>query len=369
MKLCIIYNFTQKYREPIFKHIDKTYDCKWYFGTNKTDIAGFDIKVLKDATIIKNYYSKNTPFYYQDGIVSLANKKEFDNFLTLGDPFNVSMWLLLLRLKLFNRNKKVYLWTHGWYGRESFIRKVFKKAFFKMADGIFLYGYYAKGLMINEGFSEDKLYVIHNSLDYDKQIELRKTLNCTDIYTNHFGNNNKVIVFIGRLSNYKRLDLLLDVIANLKNKGENYNLVLIGDGSMRENLEKQAQDLGITNNTWFYGACYDEDKNAELIYNADLCVSPGNVGLTAVHTMMFGTPVVTHDTYSMQGPEFEAIREGETGSYFKINDKQSIEQCISNWFKQRTNDRQQIRENCYKEIDTQWNPYFQMEVFKKVIKQ
>lgn len=41
----------------------------------------------------------------------------------------------------------------------------------------------------------------------------------------------------------------------------------------------------VDKNVWFYGSCYDEQTNAELIYNADMCVAPGNVGLTAIHAM------------------------------------------------------------------------------------
>lgn len=368
MRLCIVYNFTQKYREPIFREIDKEYDCIWFFGNNKTNIAGFEINVLKDARLIKNHYSKYTPFYYQKGISALAKRKDIDNFLVLGDPFNISMWLLSLRIKLFNRNKKIYFWTHGWYGRENSLRRIFKKVFFKFADGILLYGNYAKELMIKEGFKENKLFVIHNSLDYKNQLELRKHLTASDIYSKHFGNKNKTIVFIGRLTKQKRLDLLLDVISSLKKRGEMFNLALIGDGSVRQDLEKQAANTGISDNVWFYGACYDDTQNAELIYNADLCVSPGNVGLTAMHTMTFGTPVATHDTFCMQGPEFEAIKEGLTGTFFRFNDKDSIETCISNWFKRHTDDREEIRQNCYKEIETQWNPEFQMKILKEIIK-
>ncbi len=368
MKLCVIYNFTQKYREGIFTKIDNEYNCDWYFGNNKTDIKGFDISILRNARIVRNHFIPHTPFYYQTGIPSLSRKKDIDTFLILGDPFCLSAWLLSIRTKLFNRNKKLYFWTHGWYGKENLPRKIFKKLFFKMSDGIFLYGNYAKQLMIKEGFDEKKLHVIHNSLDYDKQLELRNSLHETDIYKKHFGNDNKNLIFIGRLTEVKRIDLLLASIANLKNKGEEYNLVLIGDGVMRKELEKMSFNLGINDNIWFYGACYDDNKNAELIYNADLCVSPGNVGLTAMHTMMFGTAVATHDTFSLQMPEYEAIKEGETGSFFKINNVESIEKCISSWFKKHANEREDVRQKCYKEIDTQWNPYFQLEVLKQVLK-
>ena len=58
------------------------------------------------------------------------------------------------------------------------------------------------------------------------------------------------------------------------------------------------ENLNLQDQIWFYGACYDESKLGELIFNADLCVSPGNVGLTAVHSMGYGTPVITHNNFA-----------------------------------------------------------------------
>ena len=40
MKLCVIYNFAQHYRTAIFRMINETYDCDFYFGENRTDIKG-----------------------------------------------------------------------------------------------------------------------------------------------------------------------------------------------------------------------------------------------------------------------------------------------------------------------------------------
>ena len=34
---------------------------------------------------------------------------------------------------------------------------------------------------------------------------------------------------------------------------------------MRSNLEKNVSEKGLTKNVWFYGSCYDEQTNAELI--------------------------------------------------------------------------------------------------------
>lgn len=51
--------------------------------------------------------------------------------------------------------------------------------------------------MIKDGFDPDKLYTIHNSLAYDKQIEVRKQLQKTSVYQEHFGNDNKNLFLCG----------------------------------------------------------------------------------------------------------------------------------------------------------------------------
>ena len=162
--------------------------------------------------------------------------------------------------------------------------------------------------------------------------------------------------------------MLIDAVTLLKQRGCAYNIVFIGDGEMRQDLECLVAKKNLTNNVWFFGACYDEQTNAELIYNADLCVAPGNVGLTAMHTMVFGCPVITHDDFKWQMPEFEAITKGITGDFFRYGNIDSLAETINNWLLSKRNKREEVRQNCFKEIDNNWNPKFQMEIFKEHLK-
>ena len=361
-KLCLIYNFAPKYRKCIYQLIDNCFNCDWYFGNNFTDIKGLELSVLKNAKEVPNILLFGN-WYWQKGIIKLISK--YNTFFMLGDLFCLSTWIMAFLVKLCPK-KKVYFWSHGWYGKETFIKKVLKKIFFRFANGTFLYGNYARKLMIENGFDGSKLFVIHNSLDYDAQLKLRNEIEPSDIYTRHFCNENKTLIFIGRLTEVKRLDMLIQAVAKLKQKSKQYNIVLVGDGVMKDALQKQAAEAGV--DVWFYGACYDERTNAELIYNADLCVAPGNVGLTAMHTMVFGTPVITHDDFKWQMPEFEAIKAGETGDFFTCGDIDSLAQAIERWLDTHGNDREAVRKACYNEIDTQWTPQFQIEVLKSVIR-
>jgi glycosyltransferase involved in cell wall biosynthesis len=363
-KVCLIYNYAQHYRTDIFKLMDKGISCDFVFGDKMDDVKKMDYSVLSHfKKEVENKTFIRKPIYYQKGVLSLLTER-YSTYLILGDLYCLSTWIMLLLAKFYK--KKTYLWTHGWYGRETLIKSLFKKIFFRLADGIFLYGNYARDLMIKEGFKETELFVIYNSLSYDEQVAIRKELKPSSIYLDHFNNYFPNLIFVGRLTKVKSLELLLDAIAILKLQSYEVNLTLIGDGAMKDELIKQAQRLGIKR-VWFYGACYDENELSDLIYNADLCVSPGNIGLTAIHSMTYGTPVLTHNNFPYQMPEFEAIEDGSTGTFFDYENRQSLANSIKHWFSIAT-ERELIRQKCYSVIDTKYNSHVQLETFIKNIK-
>lgn len=367
-KLCMIFDTPSLYREAIHQKIDEEYDCDWYFGDYNYKVKTYNPHKYKICKILHVVDIPYVNLYTTKGMVSLLFKKKYQNLFMVGEPRNVAVWTLAILKRLFLRRKRLYFWAHGWYGKESFFQGFIKKIVYKSADGIFTYGQYAKDLMVKNGFDENKIFVIHNSLDYDKQLKLRKNIRASSIYKDHFKNCNPTLIFIGRLTEVKRLDMLVTALFSLNKEERKCNLVFVGDGPMRESLEKQVEQLGLKDNVWFYGACFDEKTNAELIYNADLCVAPGNVGLTAIHSMMFGTPVISHDNFMYQMPEFEAIKSGKTGEFFKYCDEYSLCTTISNWFAAHLMERETVRNYCFKEIDDSWNPYFQINIFRKNLK-
>lgn len=360
-KLCLIYNTAPRYREAIYQAIDNEYDCDWYFGKAKTDIKQMDLSLLKNTFIYKTCGNPNI-LYWKKGIIKLLFKKRYQNFFILCESRSLTDYIFIGLSRLLK--KKVYIWTHGLYGKESFFEMLLKRWQFKHVDGIFVYSNYGRNLLIKQGIPAVKVFTIHNSLHYNQQKELRDCILPSSIYKRHFGNEYSTIIFIGRLTKIKKLDMLIEAIVKLKAKGEYYNLVFIGDGAEKENLKLKVESSGIQDNVWFYGASYDEIQNAELIYNADLCVSPGNIGLTAMHVLAYGCPIITHNSFEWQMPEFEAVHQGITGDFFVKDNVDSIVEVISKWFTMNRDKREDIRQACYKEIDTQWNPYFQMNVLK-----
>lgn len=366
MKLLLVCNNAPLYREAIFSLIDQTFDCDWVFGEALGDIKQFDVKKLRGkVSVVKNVSMLFGKAYWQKGVVKQLFKV-YSHYILLGEERCLSTWVFIFLSRLIP-SKRVYFWTHGPYGKEGLGKKMIQFAFYRLVDGGFVYGNYSRQILIERGLSGKKFITIHNSLDYDKQVALRKQGLKSDEYKRHFKNENPILLFIGRLTKVKKLDMLIDAVAILKKQGYQYNLVFVGNGSEGKILHDKVNDLGLSDQVWFYGACYDEKANASLIYNADLCVAPGNVGLTAMHSMVFGTPVISHNNFPWQMPEFEAIHPGATGDFFEMDNVESLACTIQSWVS-IGKDRETVRQACFHEIDTQWNPYFQIEVLKKNLK-
>ena len=362
-KICLIYNYAQHYRTDIFVLLDQNMDIEFYFGDVMGDVKRMDYSLLKHKVIeVKN--KKLGPIEWQSGVVKLAFR-QYDKYLMLGGPMTLSTWICTIIARI--RKKKVYYWTHGWYGKESRLQKFLKKIFFRLPNGLLLYGNYAKNLMLKEGFKESKMTVIYNSLSYDKQLTIRQKLQKSSLFENHFKNKNPVIIFIGRLTPVKKLEMILYAQKKNKEDGINYNVTFIGDGIERINLELLSKKLKLEENVWFYGASYNENELSQIIFNADLCVAPGNIGLTAVHAMTYGCPCVSHNDFKWQMPEFEAIQPNRTGNFFQKDDIESLASTIKNWLENNKNRRDEIRNNCYNEIDRNWNPHNQLEIILKAI--
>ena len=56
----------------------------------------------------------------------------------------------------------------------------------------------------------------------------------------------KTLIYVGRLSKEKRVDRLIDAWASLRHHHEYWQLNIVGDGPERENLQKQAEHLGLS---------------------------------------------------------------------------------------------------------------------------
>lgn len=364
-KICCIFNTAPHYREEIYKLMDERLSCDFYIGDNvATPLEKMDYKALSGyKKTLKNKYL-TSKIYWQKGALAILFSKYTDIILS-GEYYCLSTLLILLLARIFN--KKTYIWTHGVYGDETGWKKLYKHFYLHLPNKILLYGNYAQKLLLQNGYNQHRLYCIHNSLNYTEQKKLREQLKLTDIYKRHFHNDNPVIIFIGRIQFVKRIDLLFDAIALLNKENIKFNVIIVGKDIENVNLPAIARNKNIENQIWLYGPCFENEKIAELFFNADICVSPGNVGLTSINAFSYGCPVITHDNFSNQMPEFEVITPPKTGDFFSENDPKDLALTIKNYYTYLKSNKDSIKKECFKTIDTHWNPEYQLSVLQKAL--
>lgn len=131
--------------------------------------------------------------------------------------------------------------------------------------------------------------------------------------------------FVGRLVSTKGVELLLYAARELWNKGLEFRLLIIGDGTERNTLELLSSELGLAQRVDFAGHAAEEDVQA-LLSNAIAVVIPslaGEVfGLVAAENMMRGRAVIVPDGGSL------AEIAGETGLKFAAGDAKSLAACM-----------------------------------------
>ena len=359
-RLCCIFNYAPLYRKSIYLKIDQEFDAQFYFGDMISDIAKMDYndfkkspKTIRDRSIFRK-------LLWRMDILSLPFK-DYDNYLIIGDS-NISYLFFIPLCHLLG--KKVYAWGHGC---KTFKGKLglFNKWFYKHCDCFLTYGENARKRLIDLGVSPDKLEVIYNSLNpgVDK---CKQRAYKSSVVRDHFQNDYPVLLFVGRLTKVKQLDWIINALEYHKSAGLHYNVLLIGDGEDKGRLTDLLVTKELKDRVWFYGECYNDEELSLLLYNVDLCVSPGNVGLTALHAMSYGTPVLSHDDFESQMPEYETIVPGKTGELYRKGNFEDFCSKIESWLAIKE-DRSIIRDNCYAIINGKWNSNHQIDVIKKIL--
>jgi glycosyltransferase involved in cell wall biosynthesis len=136
-------------------------------------------------------------------------------------------------------------------------------------------------------------------------------------------------LFVGRLTKEVRLDIAIKALSILNLQQASAAMIIIGDGVELNTLKQLVKNLNL--NVEFRGAIYDEKLLAPLFLQAAGVVSPGKVGLLAVHALAYGTPVITNGNFEEQMPEAEAIKDGLTGSLCKELSPESFAEAMYMW--------------------------------------
>lgn len=138
-------------------------------------------------------------------------------------------------------------------------------------------------------------------------------LNASD-YTVSEQRNHHSIVFVGRVTSEKNIDVLIDAVARLP-KNLDAKLTVVGVGDLAETLRQQAERHGIGDRVSFTGYVTDEQLRKHLT-DAAVFAMPSTAELQSIATMeamASGLPVVGANAMALP----HLIHDGENGYLFE----------------------------------------------------
>jgi glycosyltransferase involved in cell wall biosynthesis len=369
-------NIIPLYRRPIFEVLSqmKSIEFTIIAGTN-SDVPDIELVDEKRSQIrvktvntwvIKRLWWGSLSFQLQAVIFVL--RKRPDLIITGNTPYSLTSWALLLVGRVLRI--PVLLWNHGLLAEESGPKWWFRRIFYKLARGLLLYGDRAKVLLSAKGFDPGRLHVIYNSLDLDAQNRVAQDLTAEEIsrFRTDLGiqQGEGLVGFVGRLDRKKRLELLLEAVGLLAARGRRVHIVVVGRGKERDRLLQLATELGIADLLHLLGYIPQERGVGLVLSACDLSVVPSWAGLSVMHAMGYGTPVLIHDCTAKQSPEWEAVQEGVTGFFYKYENVEHLAEKMEGAIFPSPS-KPELSENCKAMIRDRYSPHVQAKAIVRAV--
>jgi glycosyltransferase involved in cell wall biosynthesis len=214
------------------------------------------------------------------------------------------------------QNKK-YKW------RIEFFRKL-RANVCKRADKIIVPSKYLRDMVIGWGIPQDKIKVIYNAIEIDlpaSKLDITKARAKEEI-----GIQGDIILSIGRLVSWKGFAALLDIIQDLIKQNSKLNLIIVGEGPERKNLELKIQDLNIENNVKLAGRINHQDMFLYFKACDIFILNSEYEGLshTILEAMFMKVPIIA----SNKGGNLELVENGFNGFLCEYNNKEQIKSGI-----------------------------------------
>jgi glycosyltransferase involved in cell wall biosynthesis len=237
------------------------------------------------------------------------------------NPRILSNWVIILGRRLLGR--KTGLWGHAWP------RKGRNQGGTRLRDIMICLA----GNVV--------AYTPRDAADFRQRLPRNVGVYCApnalypeaEIYDRAVGQPFRFL-FIGRLVEAKKPELVLRAFARVAAKMSGSRLSIVGAGPLDESLKSLAGQLGVLEQTEFLGHVSDKSRLSYLFGEAAACLSPGYVGLSAIQSFSFGTPMLIADN-ELHAPEIAAITAGENALFFKSDDEVDFSRIMQTIWDQR----------------------------------
>jgi len=155
-------------------------------------------------------------------------------------------------------------------------RKI-KQAMVKRISIWFAYTEISRQILLEQDVPDEKIVVVNNTLKQLRQLE-----------ESEVERDPKKFVYIGGLYKEKRLDVIFDSIAKLRETDPEVTLVMAGTGPMQAEVKAFAEE-----HEWceYLGPVFGEARD-RLLLGCTAIVNPGLVGLIAIDSFHYAIPII-----------------------------------------------------------------------------
>ena len=317
LRIAILQRVVPGYRKALFELLSsrKNVVVKLFIGS---DIP--NSKVSSDSSLDNlDVHKLPTSFFYLSKKRQLINHQtllaclsEFnpDVILCEGES-NILSYLKAVCYRLINPETALVHWSLGGLpgtSPEKPLRRYIKRRLLSLFDAFVVYSSYGQEKLSELGLPSDQIHVAVNVSDTQRHISAARNLMLTkEQARQELGLPMAfTVLYAGTLDDDKSLDKLLTAFNNLSEPRP--NLVVLGDGPLRAELETKASELGLRHA--FFPGRVSWEEMAKFYRAGDVFVLPGRGGMVISEAMAHGLPVIVHQA---DGTEVDLVRDGITG--------------------------------------------------------
>ncbi len=324
-RIAIVYHFLPHYRQGVFDALAAApgYEVTFITGHSRPGQEGVLEAHGLSPVEVENRWLHGT-FLWQRGLLPHLRRERYDAVVFLGNWMWATTWIGALLTRV--RRGGVLYWTHGWTEPESDLQGLLRRAFYRTGHKLLLYGQRAADIGQEYGWKPENVVVIGNSLPMpstDAAVEPWAADGFTEPQL-------PLVIWISRIIEEKRADLLIDAAAEANRRGQPFNVVFVGAGPDEATAQAQAAAVA-PGRVVFLGAVHDDTQLSALFARGSVTAVPDYGGLSIPHSLIHGVPVVVNDEAGANGPEYEYVRPGVNGSVFPRGDVAALTDALVHW--------------------------------------
>ncbi len=269
--------------------------------------------------------------YWQSGM-SVRGLKKGDVLVVGGSIHYFSTLWTCLMAKI--HGVRIVWWSHHMSPTSTELSARIRFAIMNMlhVDSVLLYTKAGIEWMRARGYKHPRIFATGNTLDtgkIDEAIRLFDTSTLSRWQKKNGIEDGNLLFFCSVIRDKSALDVAIRALASQELTELNCRLAIVGDGPARDRCVELAKELNVTDRILWLGAIRDQKDLAPWFLSAKLFVYPGSIGLSILHSLAYGLPVVVNDCPSHNGPEYEILQEGVNGFTFREGDAASLSSVVS----------------------------------------